>query len=94
MAKNKRRNALSADSAAYSVLSSEARSMLRAIAESAGRDKSKPVLVEVTPGRFVEVKLSDKWQKFGAASSENVERAKNIVDLAEAAFEAERAAKH
>jgi hypothetical protein len=96
MAKNKRRNALFADSAAYSVLSSEAKSMveaLRAIAASTGHDKNDPILVEVEPGRLVEVRLSNKWRKLGAASSENIERARNIVDLAEAAFEAARATK-
>ena len=45
------------------------------------------------PGRFVNVRLSDKWRKFGAASPENIVHARNIIDLAEAAFEAERATK-
>jgi hypothetical protein len=87
---------LFADSAAYSGLSSEAKSMLdalRAIADSPGRKKNEPILVEVEPGRFVKVRLSNKWRKFGAASVENIERARNIVDLAQAAFEAERATK-
>jgi hypothetical protein len=66
---------------------------LHTIADSSGHENNVPILVEVTPGRFVKVKLSDKWRKFGAASSENIERARNIVDLAEAAFEADRATK-
>jgi hypothetical protein len=89
-------NGAFADSAAYSVLSSEAKSMLealRAITKSTGHDKNDPILIEGEPARFVEVRLSEKWRKLGAASSENVKRARNIVDLAEAAFEADRATK-
>jgi hypothetical protein len=57
-----------ANSAAYSALWSEAKSLLeglQAIAESSGRDKSDPILVEAERGRFVKVRLSDKWRKFG-----------------------------
>jgi hypothetical protein len=85
-----------ADSAAYSVLSSEAKSVLealRATTKSTGHEKNDPILVEVGPDRFVEVRPSDKWRKLGGASSENVKRARNIVDLGAAAFEAERATK-
>jgi hypothetical protein len=82
-------------SAACAALSNEAKSLLGALhtIDSSGHENNDPILVEVTPGRFVKVKLSDKWRKFGAASSENIERARNIVDLAEAAFEADRAIK-
>jgi hypothetical protein len=85
-----------ADSAAHSALSSEAKSLLeglQAIAESSGRDKNDPILVEAEPGRFVEARLSDKWRKFGASSPENIEHARRIVNLAEAPFEARRAIK-
>jgi hypothetical protein len=76
-----------ADSAAYAALSENGKAFLRSL-QASGR---KEILIEVEPGRFVNVRLSNKWRKFGAASPENVERARNIVDLAEAAFEAERA---
>jgi hypothetical protein len=78
-----------ADSAAYAALSESGRAFLRALQASG----CKKVLVEIEPGRFVNVKLSNKWRKFRAASVENIERARNIVDLAQAAFEAERATK-
>jgi hypothetical protein len=80
---------LFADSAAYAALSEGGRSLLGALQAS----DRKQILVEVEPGRFINVRLSNKWRKFGAASVENIERARNIVDLAQAAFEAERATK-
>jgi hypothetical protein len=89
MAKKRRHVGQLVDSAAYAALSGNGRAFLRAL-QASGR---KEILVEVEPGRFVNVRLSNKWRKFGAASPENVERARNIVDLAEAAFEAERATK-
>jgi hypothetical protein len=79
-----------ADSAAYAALSRESRSLLESLRAFGSDDE---ILVEMTPGRFVNVRLSNKWRKFGAASVENIERARNIVDLAQAAFEAERATK-
>ncbi len=78
-----------ADSAAYAVLSNEGKSLL----ETLHAFRREEVLVKERPGRFVNVRLSDKWRKFGAASPENTAHARNIVDLAEAAFEAERATK-
>jgi hypothetical protein len=78
-----------ADSAAYAALSGDGRSLLEVI-QASGR---KEIRVEVGPGRFVNFKLSNKWRKFGAASPGNIERARSIVDLAQAAFEAERATK-
>jgi hypothetical protein len=88
----KRRNAHQgqfADSAAYAALSKEGKSLLEAL-QAFGREE---ILVEVEPGRVVNVRLSDKWRRFGAAAPENIERARRLVDLAEAAFEAERATK-
>jgi len=85
-----------ADSAAYSTLSSDAKALLEALqarADAAGGNKHDPILVEAEPGRFVKIRLSDKWRKLGAASPGNIEHARRIVDLAEAAFEAERAMK-
>jgi hypothetical protein len=79
-----------ADSAAYAVLSNEGKSLLEML-QAFGREEI--ILVEAAAGRFVKVKLSDKWRNFGTTSSENIQRARNIVDLAEAAFEAERAIK-
>jgi hypothetical protein len=78
-----------ADSAAYAVLSNEGKSLLEML-QAFGREE---ILVEAAPGHFVKVKLSDKWRNLGTTSSENIQRARNIVDLAEAAFEAERATK-
>ena len=78
-----------ADSAAYAALSENGKAFLTAL-QASGR---KEILVEAEPGRFVKVRLSNKWRKFGDASVENIERARNIVDLAQAAFEAERATK-
>ena len=78
-----------ADSAAYAALSENGKAFLRALQASGRKD----ILAEAEPGQFVKVRLSNKWRKFGAASVENIERAKNIVDLAQAAFEAERATK-
>jgi hypothetical protein len=78
-----------ADSAAYAALSENGKEFLRAL-QASGR---KEILVEAEPGLFVKVRLSNEWRKFGAASVENIERARNIVDLAQAAFEAERATK-
>jgi hypothetical protein len=78
-----------ADSAAYAVLSNEGKSLLEMLQASGGEE----ILVEAAAGRFVKVKLSDRWRNFGTTSSENIQRARNIVDLAEAAFEAERATK-
>jgi hypothetical protein len=78
-----------ADSAAYAALSENGKSFLRALQASGRRE----IRVEVEPGRVVNVRLSNKWRKFGAASAENIERARNIVDLAQAAFGAERAIK-
>jgi hypothetical protein len=83
-------------SAAYEALSSETKSLLGGLydmAESAGQDKNDPIHVEAEPGGFVKVRLSVRWRKFGAASPGNVERARRLVDLAEAAFEAGRATK-
>jgi hypothetical protein len=77
-----------ADSAAYAVLSNEGKSLLETL-QAFGRDE---ILVEERPGRFVKVKLSDKWRRFGNASPENIAQARRIVDLAEA-LEAERATK-
>jgi hypothetical protein len=85
-----------ADSAAHAALSREVRPLLEAlddIAERRGQDKNEPMLVEVEPGRFVEIRLSDRWRKLGGASAGNIEHARRLVDLAEAAFEAERATK-
>ena len=79
-----------ADGAAYSALSDDAKLLLNALRATAGPG---PILVETAPGRFVEVRLSDRWRKFGAASPENIEHARRLVDLAEAAFEADRATK-
>ena len=76
-------------SAAYVALSEEGKSLLEAL-QAFGREE---ILVEVEPGRVVNVRLSDKWRRFGAAAPENIERARRLVDLAEAAFEAERATK-
>jgi hypothetical protein len=82
------------DSAAYAPLSSEAKALLEALRVAGTRNgKNKPVLIEVAPGRFVKAKLSRKWRKFGAATPDNIEHARNIVDLAEAAFEADQAIK-
>jgi hypothetical protein len=78
-----------ADSAAYALLSNEGKSLLETL-QAFGREE---ILVEERPGRFVKVKLSDKWRNFGIASPENIAHARRIVDLAEAAFEAERATK-
>jgi hypothetical protein len=78
-----------ADGAAYAVLSNEGKSLLETL-QAFGR---KEIVVEVEPGRFVNIRLSSKWRKLGAASPENVENARSIVNLAEAAFEAERATK-
>jgi hypothetical protein len=83
-------------SAAYAVLSKDAKALLGAIydfAEKAGHDKDDPFLIEVEPGHFVEVRFSEGWRKFGAATPDNVEPARRLVDLAEAAFEADRATK-
>jgi hypothetical protein len=83
-------------SAAYAALSKDAKAVLSAItdiAEKAGHDMSDPFLVEVEPGCFIEVRLSENWRKFGGASPGNIDRARRLVDLAEAAFEAERATK-
>lgn len=83
-------------SAAYAVLSHEAKSLLEAMrhmSNSSGHGNIDPILIEVSPGRFAKVKLSDKWKEFGSASPDNIEHARNIVDLAEAAFEADRATK-
>jgi hypothetical protein len=76
-----------AGSVAYAVLSNEGKSLLETL-PAFGREE---ILVEERPGRFVKVKPSDKSTKFGTASSENIAHARRIVDLAEAAFEAERA---
>jgi hypothetical protein len=87
---------LLADSAAHAALSREVRPLLEAlddIAERRGQDKNEPMLVEVEPGRFVEIRLSDRWRKLGGASAGNIEHARRLVDLAEAAFEAARATK-
>ena len=92
MAKSKRRplhQGQFADSAAYGALSNDGKSLLEML-QAFGR---KEILVEVEPGRFVNVRLPDKWRRFGAASPENTVHARNIIDLAEAAFEAERATK-
>jgi hypothetical protein len=81
--------------AAHAALSREARSLLSGlhdIAESAGRDRD-PILVEVEPGRFVQVRLSEEWRKLGSAAPGSIEHARRLVDLAEAAFEAERVIK-
>ena len=78
-----------ADSAAYAALSKEGKSLLEAL-QAFGREE---ILVEERPGRFVKVKLSDKWRKLGTASPESIAHARSIVDLAEVAFEAERATK-
>jgi hypothetical protein len=78
-----------ADSVAYAVLSNEGKSLL----ETLHAFRREEVLVKERSGRFVNVRLSDKWRKLGAASPENTAHARNIVDLAEAAFEAERATK-
>jgi hypothetical protein len=78
-----------ADSAAYAALSNNGKSLLELL-QAFGREE---ILVEETPGRFVKVSLSDKWRRFGTASSESIAHARRIVDLAEAAFEAERATK-
>jgi hypothetical protein len=78
-----------ADSAAYAALSKDGKSVFKAL-QAFGREE---IVVEVEPGRFVNVRLSSKWRKLGAASPGNIEHARNIVDLAEAAFEAERATK-
>jgi hypothetical protein len=79
--------------AAYAALSTEAKLLLGGLYDFAGPDKNEPILVEVEPGRLVEIRLSESWRKFGAASPENIEHARRLVDLAEAAFEADRAAK-
>ena len=87
---------LLADSAAHAALSREVRPLLEAlddIAERRGQDKNEPMLVEVEPGRFVEIRLPDRWRKLGGASAGNIEHARRLVDLAEAAFEAARATK-
>jgi hypothetical protein len=78
-----------ADSAAFAALSKDGKSVFKAL-QAFGREE---IVVEVEPGRFVNVRLSSKWRKLGAAAPENVENARSIVDLAEAAFEAERATK-
>jgi hypothetical protein len=91
-----KRNNPIGSSAAYAALSDEAKSLLEVIhaaVDSSRRGKNEPILLEVTPGGFVKIKLTDKWRKFGAASPENVQDARSIVDIAEAAFEADRAAK-
>ena len=83
-------------SAAHAALSKEAKSLLGAlygIAESVGRDKNNPILVEVEPARLVEVRLSESWRKFGDAAPGHIERARRLVDLAQAAFEADCATK-
>ena len=50
-----------ADSAAYAVLSNEGKSLLEML-QALGREE---ILVEAAAGRFVKVKLSDKWRNFG-----------------------------
>jgi hypothetical protein len=88
----RRATRLTDSSAAYAALSNEARIIVDEISRLARGGKG-PILLEVEPGRFVEVKLSDKWRKFDVPSPENIGHARSIVDLAEAAFEAERATK-
>jgi hypothetical protein len=91
MAKNRRpaHQGQLADSAAHSALSNDGKSLLETL-QAFGREE---ILVEESPGRFVKVKLSNKWRKFGTASPEGIAHARSIIDLAEAAFEAERATK-
>jgi hypothetical protein len=74
-----------AHSAAYAALSNDGKSLLETL-QAFGREE---ILVEERPGCFVKVKLSDKWKKFGTASPESIAHARSIVELAEAAFEAE-----
>jgi hypothetical protein len=78
------------DSAAYTALSPAGKRMLDMI-RAALADGAKSVRVEIAPGHFVNVKLAKKWRRFGAVSPENINHARSIVDLAEAAFEAETA---
>ena len=89
MAKNRRpaHQGPLADSAAYSVLSNDGKSLLETLQAFGPAE----ILVEESPGRFVKVKLSNKRRKFGTASTEGIAHARSVVDLAEAAFEAERA---
>jgi hypothetical protein len=80
------------DSAAYAALSPTGKRKLELV-RAASASGAKSVRIEVEPGRFVNVKLAKKWRRCGAATSENINGARSIVDLAEAAFEAERATK-
>ena len=83
-------------SAAYAALSKDAKALLGAItdiAETAGHDMNEPMLVEVEPGRLVAVRLSESWRKFGTATPGNIDHARRLVDLAQAAFEADCATK-
>jgi hypothetical protein len=80
------------DSAAYAALSPDGKRMLELVRE-ASANGAKSVQIEVEPGRLVNVKLTNKWRRFGDATPQNITRARSIVDLAEAAFEAERATK-
>jgi hypothetical protein len=56
-----------ANSAAYASLSEDAKKMMAAIYHKCGADPSKTMRLEFEPGKWVDIKLSEKWRDLGDA---------------------------
>jgi hypothetical protein len=69
---------LMADSAAFKSLSDDGKKVIAELYHLTGGDPTKRVQIEIEPGRWITVKLSDKWRDHGPATPGNMSKLEKL----------------